>query len=63
MKDNIDIRSLKSKEGSVQLDSQRSQYLDNEYEEIVDKFNRKEEELRRFKHYEEVPDMEKILYD
>lgn len=59
---NFDLRSMKSKDASMQLDSQRSEFLDDDYEKIVDKFMTKNEELHRYQHYEDVPDMEEVLH-
>lgn len=38
-------------------------FLDKEYEEIVEKVNRREEDVKRFKDHEYVPDFERILQE
>jgi hypothetical protein len=45
------------------LDSQRSEYLEEEYERAIDKYSRKEEELHRYHDNEDVPDMEEVLQE
>lgn len=45
----------------MQLDSQRSVFLEKEFEEIVEKVNRKEEDMKRYQEHEMVPDFEQIL--
>lgn len=61
MRQAVDLRSVKSRENSFQLDSQRSLYLDCDYQQIVDKVYRKDEDLKRYKNHENVPDFEEIL--
>lgn len=62
-KGNFDLRSQKSREGSIQLDSQRSVFLDNQFEELVEKAARKEEDIKRYQEHEMVPDFEQLLHE
>lgn len=47
----------------LELESARSVILDKDYQKAVENYHRKEIEIKRYRHHEEVPEMEKILHE
>lgn len=58
---NFDVRALRNKDVSAQLDSQRSVFLEDDYEQVVKRYSKKQEELHRYHDEHDVPDMERVL--
>ena len=58
----LDIRPSSTKP-AIMFDGQPIEvdfHLDNDYKDMVEKYNNKDEEINRYQYQEDVPDMERI---